>query len=89
MTVKTGKYPGDKLFHVIPCDNDTTTIHFMYVNHHKIEEPRSSTDYHVFSLNSYSSTPNDFITISGIEITTIGIRDKDKGIFTNPNEIHN
>ena len=37
MTAKTGKYDGDQLFHAISRDNNTTTVHFMFCLHLKLE----------------------------------------------------
>ena len=36
MNAKTGKCAGDQLFHKISCDNNPTTIHFMYFTLHKL-----------------------------------------------------
>ena len=37
MTVKIGKYAGDKLYHAISRDNNPTTVNFMFSPHHKVE----------------------------------------------------
>ena len=55
----------------------------------RYNRPRSSKGYHVFSLKIYSSTPNGFVTRSGIERENISIRDKVKHTFTNTHELHN
>ena len=37
MTVKTEKYSGDELFHAESCDNNPTTIHFIFLLIYKVE----------------------------------------------------
>ena len=89
MTAKTGRYYGDQLFHPISCDNDPTKVYFMYFPHHKVK----ATHF----LNGLSSNiseelfikPNDFITRSVIDRSTMGIGDKEKRTFADPNELHN
>ena len=40
ITVKTGKYCGDQLFHTISCGKDLTTINFMYFPHHNVKSTK-------------------------------------------------
>ena len=36
MAAQTGKYAGDQWFHLISCDKDPTTVHFMFFTHNKV-----------------------------------------------------
>ena len=89
MTAKTGKYTGYQLFHEISYDNNPTTVHFMYFPHHKVEATQDFNGMPCIIYEDLLIKTNDFITISGIEIYTMGIWDKEKRTFTNPNELHN
>ena len=62
MTAKMGKYAGDQLLHAMSCDNNPTTEYFMYLTRHKVNQPKSSTGYPVFSMKSYSSNPTISLT---------------------------
>ena len=88
MTAKTDKYAGDKLFHAISRDNDPTTVHFMYFPHHKVESMQVLSIIPCIIAKEILINPNYFITRSGIERATMGIWDKDKRSFTDPNELH-
>ena len=89
MAAKIGKYAGDKLSYAISCDNDPTTVHFTYLTYHKVEATQLLNGPPCFLSEEIPINPNDFITISGIERSTMGIWDKEKSIFTDPNELHN
>ena len=89
MTAKSGKYAGDQLFHAISRDNNPTTVHFMYLPYNKVEATQSLNGPPYFLSEEILINPNYFITISGIERSTMGIWDKEKRIFTDPNELHN
>ena len=89
MTAKTGKYDGDQLFHAIFHDNYSTIVHFMYFPHHKVEATQALNGIPCILFEELLINPNIFITISGIEQSTMGIRDKYKCTFTEPNELHN
>ena len=89
MTAKTGKYSGDQLFHAVYCDNDTTTVHFMYFPHHKVESTQALNWLPCILSEELLINPINFITRSGIERATMGIWDKEKHTFTDPNELHN
>lgn len=56
ITVKTGKYCGDQLFHTISCGKDRTTINFMYFFIIMWKQLRLSMDDYEFLLKSYLST---------------------------------
>ena len=89
MTAKTEKYTRDQLFHAISCDNNPTTVHFMYFRNHKVEAIKVLKRRPCILFEELLINPNIFITISGIEQSTMGIRDKYKCTFTEPNELHN
>ena len=89
MTVKTGKYYGDTLFHAIYPDNNPTIIHFMYYPHNKVEATQLLNGLTYILSEDLLINPNNFITISGIDIDTMGIWDKENCTFTDPNELNN
>ena len=76
MTAKTGNYAGDQLFHTISCDKNITTLHFMYFPHNKVEGTQVLKGLPCILSEELLIGPNNFITISGIERTTMGIWDK-------------
>ena len=61
----------------------------MYFPHHKVEATQDFNGMPCIIYEDLLIKTNDFITISGIEIYTMGIWDKEKRTFTNPNELHN
>ena len=85
MTAKTVEYAGDQLFHAISCDKDPSTVYSMYFPHHKVESTQVLNRLPYILSEELIVNPNNFITRSGIEQDTIGIWDKDKHTFTNPN----
>ena len=89
MTAKIGKYAVDKLFHEISHNNNATTLHFMYFPNYKIEKTQVLNGMPCILYGEILINLNDLITISGIDRDTIGIRDKDKHTFNDPNELHN
>ena len=89
MTAKTEKYTRDQLFHAISCDNNPTTVHFMYFRNHKVEAIKVLKIRPCILFEELLIKPRNFITISGIERSTMGIYDKEKRIFTDPNELDN
>ena len=89
MTAKTGKYAGEQLFHAISRDNDPTTVQLMYFPHHNIEATQFLNVMPCIIYEKLLIKPRNFITISGIERSTMGIYDKEKRIFTDPNELDN
>ena len=89
MNAKTGKYSGDRLFHAIYRENDPTRVNFMYLPHNKVETTKICNGVPCVLFEELLVNPNNLITRSGIEISTMGIWDKEKRTFTNPNELHN
>ena len=89
MTAKTGYYAGDQLFHAIYRDNDPTTAHFMFLTHHKFEATHVINRLPLIIYEELLVNPDDFIPILGINWATMGIWDKYKRAFTDPNEWHN
>ena len=89
MTAKSGKYAGDQLFHAISRDNNPTTVQFMYSPHNKVEATQFLNGMPCILSEELLTNPKNFITISGIEISTMGIWDKEKRTLTYPNVIHN
>ena len=84
MTAKTGKYSVDPLFHAIYHDNDPTTVYFMNFTHNKVEATQALNGLPCIISKEILIKPNDFITISGIKRATMGMWDKYKHTFTNP-----
>ena len=80
---------GDQLLHTLTCDNDTTTVHFMYFPHHMVEATQVLNGIPCILSEEILFNPNDFITRSGIKQGTIIIWDKYKRTSTDPNELHN
>ena len=89
MTTKMGKHAGDRLFHAISRDKDTTNVHFIYFPHHKVEATHVLNRLPCILSEEILTKPNNLITRSGIERATMGIWDKEKHTFTNPSELHN
>ena len=89
MTAKTGKYAGDQLLHTISCDNDPTTVQFMYLPHHMVEANQVLNGLPCILYEELLINPNDFITRSGVERANMGIWDKEKHTFASPNKLHN
>ena len=89
MTAKTGKYNGDQYLHAIYCDNDPTTIYFMYFNHNKLEATHALKVLPCIISEEILTNTTNFITRSGIEKYNMGIWDKYKRTFIDPNELHN
>ena len=89
LTSKTGKYDGDQLFRAISCDKYPTTVNFMYFPHHEVEATHVLNGLLCIISEELLINSKNFITISGIDIATMGIWDKEKRTFTNPNELHN
>ena len=89
ITVKTGKYARDKLFHAISHDKNPTTVHFVYFPHNKVLTTQVLNRLPCILSEELIINPNDSITRSGIEQATMGIWDKKKRTLTNPNELHN
>ena len=89
MTAKTGKYAWDKLFYATSRENYPTTVQFMYLTHHKVEAIQVLNGTPCSIYEEILTNPNNFIKISGNEIATMGIWDKEKRTFTNPNELNN
>ena len=89
MTAKTGKYDGDQLFHAIYCDNDPTTIHFMYFPHHEVESTQVLNGLPCIISEELLIKPAYFVTRSGIDRVNMGIWDNNKRTFTKLNELHN
>ena len=67
MTAKTGKYAGDQLFHAISCDNNPTTVYFMYFPHDKVEATQVLNGLTCIASEELRTKPNHFITRSGIK----------------------
>ena len=76
ITSKAGKYSGDQLFHTISRDNNTTTEHFVYFPHHKVEATQVLNGLPYILSEELIINPNNFIAKSGIERATMGIGDK-------------
>ena len=76
MTAKTGKCSGYQLFHATSCDKDPTTVHFMYLPHHKVKATQVLKGIPCILSEDLLVNPNNFITIAGIERATMGIWDK-------------
>ena len=89
MTVSTGKYARDQLFHAIPRNNNFTTVHFMFFLHHKVKKKQVLNRLPFILSEEIPVNPNYFINRSGINIATMGIWDKAKCAFTNPDDLHN
>ena len=89
MTTETGKYAGDQLFHAISHDNYTTTVHFMYFLHHKLEATQVLNGPPCVIFEELLFNLNDFITRSGIDRATMGTWDIEKRTFAASNELHN
>ena len=89
MTEKMVKYARDQLIHSIYHDNDTTTVHFMYFPHHKLEANQVLNGLICIIYEDLIVNHNSYITRSGIYQATMGIWDKYKRTLNDPNEIHN
>ena len=89
MTAKTGKYAGDQLLHAIYRENDPTTLHFIYFPHHKVASAQVLNGLPCIISEELLVSPNNFITISGIDQATMCIWDKYKPTFTKTNKLHN
>ena len=89
MISKTGKYAGYQLFHAISCYNDPTTVHFMYFPHNKVEATHILNGMPCILSEELLINPNYFFTRSGIDRSNMGIWDKEKRTFTDPNQLHN
>ena len=61
----------------------------MYFPYHKYEETQVLNGLTCILSEELLINPNNFITISGIERYNMGIWDKYKCTFTDPNELHN
>ena len=73
---KTGKYSGDQLFQAISCDNNPTTVKFMYSPHHKVEGNHALNGPPCILSEELLVNTNYFITRSGFEGSTMSIWDK-------------
>ena len=89
MTAKAEKYARYQLFHAISREKNPTRVHFMYFPHHKVEATQVLNGLPCIISEEILISPNYFITISVIERSAMGIWDKDKRAFTEPNEMHN
>ena len=89
MTAKTEKYTRDQLFHAISCDNNPTTVHFMYFRNHKVEAIKVLKRRPCILFEELLIKPRNLITGSVIERATMDIWDKEKRTFAKPNELHN
>ena len=89
MTCKMGKCAGDQIFHAISCDNNPTNLHLMYFPHRKLESTQVLNGISCIIYEELLTNPNDLITRSSIERSTMGKWDKDKCTSPNPNELHN
>ena len=85
MTAKTVKYAGDQLFHSISCGINPTTIYLMYFSHHKVEAIQVLNKLPCILYEELLINPNNFITRSVIDQSTMGICNNYKRTFTNPN----
>ena len=61
----------------------------MHFPHHKLEETQVLNGLTCILSEELLINPNYSVTRSGIERSTMGIWDKDKRTFTNPNDLHN
>ena len=66
MTTKKGTYDGDQPFHAIFRDKDITTVHFMYLSHHKLEATQVLNVVPCILHEDLLINPNNFITKSVI-----------------------
>ena len=89
MTAKTGKYSGDQLFHTISHDKNPTTVQFIYFPYHKVKATQVLNGLTCILSEELLIKPNDFITISGVDRSTMGIWGREKRTFTEPNELYN
>ena len=89
MSLKTGKYSRYQLFHAISRDNDPTTVNVLYFTHHKVEATQVLNGLPCIISEELLVNLNDLITRQEIERVNMGIWDKDKCTFTNPNKLHN
>ena len=73
ITEKMVKHVRYQLIHAISRDNDATTVHFIYFPHHKVEETQVLNGLPCILSEDLLVNPNYYMTISEIEIYTMGI----------------